>query len=179
MLEDLFYLTNAQKTLNFLVRDPAKCFLAREIKAAARISKPGVNAALQSLIEEKLVRREKRGHVYFYQVNLASGYIIKQLKILQNLILIRPLINKLKSECKIIILYGSCARGEDTPESDIDLFVVSTSIDQMKGIAKTVKPKIKVQIVARTPLAYVEMEKKDSEFHAEVLRGLILWEEGQ
>ncbi len=178
MIDELFSFTNSQKVLGFLIRDPGKHFLAREIQSSTKVSKAGINAALRNLMDEKLVIREKRGNVYFYHVEI-NNPLVKQLKVLQTLIWIQPLISKLKNASKKIILYGSCARGEDTPASDIDLFIVTDSEDQAEKIAKQHKIKSKVQFVFRTPLAFVEMEKKDREFLLEVSRGLVLWEENE
>ena len=41
---------------------------------------------------------------------------------------------KIKSDdVKLIILYGSVARGQDTPESDIDILIVSKNVDELRS----------------------------------------------
>ncbi len=41
---------------------------------------------------------------------------------------------KIKSDdVKLIILYGSVARGQDTPESDIDILIVSDNVGELRS----------------------------------------------
>lgn len=48
--------------------------------------------------------------------------------------LARDFAEKIKSDdVKLIILYGSVARGQDTPESDIDILIVSKNVDGLRS----------------------------------------------
>lgn len=176
MLTNLLSQTNSQKILQFLIRDPEKQYLACEIQSGTKVSKAGVNAALRELGAKKLILRETRGKVFFYQADIQNNPLLVQMKVLQTVSLIQPLVAKIKSLSKKIVLFGSCARGEDTPASDIDLFIVTDSEDEVKPLLSNLKITRKLQSVVRSPLAYVEMEKKDREFFEELSRGLILWE---
>ena len=50
---------------------------------------------------------------------------ITDFKKLINITLIEPLTEELKNISSRIVLYGSCAQGSDTFQSDLDLFIVS------------------------------------------------------
>ncbi|MFC1632240.1 nucleotidyltransferase domain-containing protein [Candidatus Omnitrophota bacterium] len=167
--------TNAQKVLDFLIQNPGNQFLAREVQKTIKISKGGVNLSLRKLAKQKLVRREKRGKIFLYSVDHTQP-VIKQLKVLKNIELISPLINKIKNLSKKIILFGSCGRGEDDSKSDIDLFVLTNSLKDVEGIVKKTKPGRGLQLITRTPLEFTEMEKKEPIFFEEVSRGITLWE---
>ena len=60
----------------------------------------------------------------FYQI-AEDNTAVKQYKINLTLKLISLLINKLKTKSLEIILFGSTSRGEQTADSDIDLFVLT------------------------------------------------------
>ena len=167
--------TNHQKVLDFLIQYPGNEFFEKEIKKEAKISKSGVNFALRDLVKKQLVKKQKRGKISFYSVAFDHP-IVKQLKILKTLINIEPLMKKIKKSAIKIILYGSCSRGENTNESDIDLFIVTNNSYSIKEAIMKNKLSKRLRQIIRTPLEYVEMEKTDPIFHKEVELGITLWE---
>jgi predicted nucleotidyltransferase len=167
--------TNAQKILDFLVENPSKKFTSREIQRATKASKAGTNFALNDLVNAKFIKRDKRGKFYLYSINSTSP-VVKQLKVLKTIIYLSPTIKKIKSSSKKIILYGSKSRGEDTEDSDIDLFVVTNSPERIKRIIKKSTTSKKIQLIIKTPLQYVEMETTNPTFNNEIERGIVLWE---
>lgn len=174
-MKKILFATNPQKILEFLVQTPGEEYLSREIQIDVKISKAGTNFALNDLVNAGFIRRKKRGKMYLYAVNFEHP-IIKQLKILKVIMSLESLLKKIRNKSQKIILYGSSSRGENTKDSDIDLFVVTNSLREVK---KTIKnsPKGKIiQLIARTPLKYIEMEKTDPIFYAEIERGIVLWE---
>jgi len=167
--------TNAQKVLNFLIQSPGKQFLANEIEKATRISRAGVNFSLRKVAKEKLVLREKKATIYLYSVDY-NNPVIKQLKVLKNTILLQPLVNKLKALSKKIILFGSCARGENIANSDIDLFILADSSKALKEKIKKSNLREKLQPIIRNSTQLVKMEKEESVFIEEIEHGITLWE---
>lgn len=167
--------TNAQKVLDFLIQNPGKQFLANEIQKSTKISRAGVNFALRKLAKEKFIFREKKATIYLYSID-HNDQVIKQLKVLRTAILLQPLVNKLKKISGKIILFGSCARGEDIPESDIDIFILTNSSEEVREIIETYKSCKKVRSIIKNSLQFVEMEKKDPVFFEEIHRGITFWE---
>jgi predicted nucleotidyltransferase len=167
--------TNPQRILDFLVRNPDKEFLSREIQKATKTSKAGTNFSLKDLVKAKFVKREKRGKFYLYSIDSTSP-VVKQLKILKTVIFLSSLIKEIRNSANKIILYGSKSRGEDTEDSDIDLFIVTNSPKEIQRVIKERSIGKKIQLTMRTPLKYVEMETTDPTFYKEIERGIILWE---
>lgn len=168
--------TNSQKVFNFLSINPGKEFIEKEIQKGTGVSKPGVNLVLKRLVKIGLVQREKRGRMYFYKVDFKSP-IVKQWKVLGNIIFLMPIIKKIKEEAQKIILFGSWGRGENTPDSDIDLFVLSNSSkEKIEELTKKEDVKEKIQLIVRDPSSFNEMEKKDPVFFEEIQRGLTLFQ---
>ena len=167
--------TSTQKILDFLVQHPERQFLAGEIQKATKISKGGANLSLRELATNGLVMRENRGKFFLYSVDPAQP-VIKQLKVLRNIELLSPVIAKIKQLSEKVVLFGSSARGEDMPESDIDLFILTNNSREVEKTLKGRKLSRKLQLIVRTPVRFAEMENKEPVFFEEISRGITLWE---
>jgi predicted nucleotidyltransferase len=104
-------------------------FTGRQVhQIAARHSERGVRNSLHRLCEQGIVTRERVGSADVYQLNrrhLASGYIERLARIRTELLdNIVAEVGAWKVKALFVALFGSAARGEMRPDSDIDLFVV-------------------------------------------------------
>ncbi len=174
-MKEILFKTNSQKVIEYLIQKPGKEFLSKEIQIATKMSKAGANFALNDLVKANLVNRQQKGKTYLYTIN-DENPVVKQLKILRTIMNLMPLIKKLKQKSSKIILYGSSSRGEDTEDSDIDLFIVTNLIEDIEKIMQRNKHYKKVQPIIRKPLKYIEMEKTDPTFYLEIEKGIVLWE---
>jgi predicted nucleotidyltransferase len=172
----LFSSTNSQKILSFLVDNPSKDFLAKEIQKSTAISKAGVYIAMLELVKQGLVFKKGTGRSLLYSLNYEDP-LVKQYKAFKNVLLLRTALSKLKNVSKKIILYGSASRGEDAGESDIDLFIVSREPLAVKEMLDSLKTKRKLQAVVKTPTDITEFKTKEHVYWNEVDRGIVLWEE--
>lgn len=174
-MKKILFATNSQKILEYLIQTSGEEYLSREIQIDVKISKAGTNFALNDLVSAGFVRRKKRGKMYLYAVNFDHP-IIKQLKVLKVIVFLNSLLKKIRNKTQKIILYGSSSRGENTKDSDIDLFVVTNSLPEVEKIIKNSSKGKIIQLIVRTPLKYIEMERTDPIFYAEIERGIVLWE---
>ncbi len=175
---DIFGATNSLKILSFLAENSGKEFLGREIQKATKLSRAGVYIALRELIKGKSVSKTQRGKFLVYSV-VYEDPVIRQFKVLKNVLLLEPVIARLKPLSKKIILYGSASRGEDLPNSDIDLFVLSKDAEATKEILSSVRIKRKIQAVVKSPSEVADLKEKEKVFYGEVDRGIVLWQEKQ
>ncbi len=176
MSTDIFDSTNSLKILSFLGENAGREFLGSEIQKATKLSRAGVYIALRELIKQKLVSKKQRGKFLVYSV-VYDNPVIKQFKVLRNVLLVESVIARLKPVTKKIILYGSASRGEDLPNSDIDLFALSKDTEAAKEILSSVKIKRKIQAVIKSPSESADLREKEKVFYGEVDRGITLWEE--
>lgn len=167
--------TNAQKVLNFLIQTPGRQFLANEVEKSTRVSRAGVNFSLRKLAKEKLALREKKAKIYLYSVDLTNP-VIKQLKVLRTILLLQPMINKIKTFSQKIVLFGSCARGDNMVSSDIDLSILTNSPKVIEEKIKKSNLKEKLQPIIRNPTQFIKMEKEETVFFEEIEHGITLWE---
>ena len=180
MLQPHLIKTINQRVLSLLVKFSDQEFYEREVSRKLGISAGSANRALNELYSDGVVTRRRKGRMYFYSVESHDALLI-ELRKLVNLILIEPLIEELKKVSTRIILYGSCALGTDTSESDIDLFVVSTS---KKGVSNLIGDftfptgfeNIHVRPVIRTPVELLKGGESTRAFMDEVERGIVVWE---
>lgn len=173
---DIVNFSNAQKALSFLVKEPNKEVLATEIQKATGLSKAGVYRALDELASQKLIKKHTRGRFVLYSV-IADDSVIRQYKVLQTVIFLKKLVQKLKSSSRKIIFFGSAARGEDLKDSDLDLLIVSKEPEITEKIIANFKSKRKIQPVIKTASQLAQLEKNDKEFFNEINSGIVLWEE--
>jgi|SRR3989344_973416 len=111
---------------------PKKDFQIRELSRRIKLAQISVTNHLKSLLRENLITKEKKYIYPSFRANI-NNEIFKLLK-KQNLLfriktlgLTDFLEEKFKPNC--IILFGSASRGEDTENSDVDLFIQSKELD--------------------------------------------------
>jgi len=171
---DILSSNNYQKVLFLLSKNNNDSFTEKEIAEITKVSKSGVNSALKELEKNNLVIREKRGKLSFWSVN--DSPLTNELKKTINLALLFPLVEKLKDLSQRIILFGSVAKGEDTKESDIDLFILADEKEKVAKAIRKFRTEQEIKPVIQTPLEYATSKNKDKVFYDEVASGIVLFE---
>ena len=172
--EKLFTKTN-QQVLDFLCQHPNDSFYSNQIAQEIGLSKGGISQALRFLAKENLLKTEDKGTMTFYQIDLSSP-IVRQSKVFHNIMFLNPLLNKLKTHASKIVLFGSCAEGTDSNESDIDILIVGSQKSEINDSVSKFKSKRKIQLILKSPQEYISLEKKEPVFYHELEKGKILWE---
>ena len=171
----ILFTTGTQRVLEFFLDNPWEEFTAKDLLLRVDVSKSNIYNALKRLTEGGFLRQEVKGGIYFYSLN-CDNPVVKQLKILKAVTKIQPLIERLKKISSRIVLFGSASRGENTKDSDIDLFIVTHN---KKAIEKEITKfglKQRIQAVKKTELEYVELKRSDPVFYEQINRGFLLWE---
>ncbi len=173
--------TNQLKILSFLAKFSNQEFHEREIARRTGISYGSANRVLNELFADGILGRRQAGKMLFYSFNSGDPGA-KIFKILVSISLLRPLVKNLRELASEIVLYGSCARGEDASASDIDLFIVSADKEKVLGIIEKYKfrkgfESIKIEPVVLSALDLLKSEKTDTEFLSLVREGIVLWDE--
>ena len=158
------------KVLNFFLRAPNIRISYSNLRRNLRIAKATVAKQLNFLLKEDFIKVEKIGLSKIYRLN-RDNEIVKQLKILDNLFLIRSVKELCKKYNMEIYLYGSASRGEDTEESDFDLLIIGKMsrekiFDDLSIISKTIGREIKFSVY--TKIGWSKMYKEDPAFYERV-----------
>jgi predicted nucleotidyltransferase len=161
--------------LTFLARNPDKQFYIREIAKIMNKSVGGTHKTLKSLKEMNFIKENKSGKNIYYQINQMNPSI-KNFKIFMTINELTTLVNKLKEISEKIILFGSCANGEDNDKSDIDLFVLTNEKGKVNKKILNTKFNRKIQAVVVNTGDLMKIKEKDKGFYQEINKGITLWD---
>lgn len=119
-----------QTIKKFFFTYPTAKVRVRELERSLRLPLPSVIRYCRELEKEGIVGTERTGTVRFYTADRASAaYLLEKklynIKCLYDIGFIEHL--KLELSNPAIILFGSYAKGEDTEESDIDIYLETPS----------------------------------------------------
>ena len=89
----------------------------------------------------------------------------------------KPIVDKLKRISSKIVLFGSCATGEDIIDSDIDLFILTRDVSKIKNIFNNIRFDRKIQPVIVNSDDLIRLKEQDKAFFNEMKKGVILWDE--
>lgn len=163
------------KVLNYLTASPDGRGFISQIARAIGISKGEVSKAVKVLKDAGLVRSEQSGRNVVCYIDRRLP-VFARLRTAFNLLEIMPQTAILHGCADKIILFGSCAEGTDTADSDIDLLVIARDKIKAEKAARKIKLPRPVQWVMKTPQEYVIMNDKERVFADEIGRGIVLWE---
>ncbi len=173
----MFMLMNNKSSLNvlkFLIENKGK-YHVRHISRKTELSLGFVSRVLRDLFENELILVEKKGRMMLYNVN-DKNPVVKQIKVLLTMMNLYPLIKELRVIVRRIILFGSAFRGENTPDSDIDLFIMSNDSQKIRAVIRK-NPKI-VPIIMNSA-EYTNLKEADFALYDQINRGIVLWEKSE
>jgi predicted nucleotidyltransferase len=140
-----------------------------------KLSIGSINQTLKLLLELGVVTRDKKGNVFLYSLN-SDNYLLKYFKIFDNLIYIHNFVQEVRPYAYEIILYGSCAEGANTENSDIDIFIKTEYKSRVRKIVnkyRAIDDSFKAVILDSLEIA--SSTKIDKVFHNEIKKGIVLW----
>ncbi len=117
---------NRYRVLQEFFKYPTTGFLIRELSRRTKLTLPSVINHVKSLLDQGLIIKQDAKPYPLFKAN-RDNETFKTLKIFDLILKMKTsgLINYIWDTTfpNVIVLFGSCARGEDIETSDIDLFV--------------------------------------------------------
>lgn len=164
--------------LRFLGRHYRDGFYVREIARLLGLGAGTVSETHARLSDAGLVHREERGRLVIYRAAMESP-LLREVKVCATLIEINPLILRLQGNTTRIILFGSSATGDDTHESDIDLFIETEDAKTVAEDVAVVQARLDRDIspIILTPSGFRSLRTTDRALYERILKGKILIEE--
>ncbi len=159
------------KILEVLSADPSVRLHVREIARRSDTSPSTASNILRDLEQENMLTKEVVGRQTFYSVNM-NNPVIKQFKVFDNVLNLYDLVTKIKDVSDKIVLFGSAAEGTNTKKSDIDLFIKTSSLDDVKeGIREfeIISP------IITSPKDFTIFKKENEALYENIKRGIVLW----
>jgi len=161
--------------LTHLARSPDTQYYVREIARIINGSVGGCHKVLKNLFEMGLIDKKISGRNLYYRIK-EDNPAIEYFKIFINIQEINQEIDELFSDCKKIILYGSCATGEDTFKSDIDILIITENVNEIKNRIKNRNINgRKLKPIVLLPHDLIKLKDRDPAFYTEINKGIILW----
>lgn len=164
------------KILYIFHEKPQQELHEREVMRKSETSKGSASRILKKLSQIGVLEKEKKGRMVFYRLNMKNA-VARQFKVLFNIYSLNELVSGIKQHSRKIILFGSCAEGTDTEESDVDLFILTSEkgkIQSKVGSYKEAERRIAPVIVNSNEFA--ELKRKDRPLYDRILQGITLWE---
>ncbi len=162
----------------FLGRRYHEGFYVRELARALKLGVGTVSEALRELHEAGLVNREERGKIVIYRAEMKSP-LLRELKVCFNLLELNPLMLKLREsgDASRIILFGSCAKGEDILESDIDLLIETRKKHEVSSLLESAREGLERQLspIILSPEEFMVLKKKDRPLYERIMNGKVLF----
>ena len=174
MFRNMAMTATAQRILLFLARSPGKEFYVRELVGLLGISVGSCHNNLISLLGKDLVLTRLSGKNRYYQID-PNNPSIKHFKIFANIQELIPIVDEVGPISTKITLFGSCSKGEDTWDSDVDLVVISSDPRSVQRKISHIDLARKVNANILRPHEFMELKKGNRAFHGEVMKGITLW----
>jgi predicted nucleotidyltransferase len=132
-LADALFSGTQQRVLGLLFGQPERSFYANELIGLAGGGSGAVQRELARLVQSGLITVRPVGNLKYYQANPNSPLFVELCGIVQKTVgLAEPLrsaLLPLSSKIKAAFVFGSVAKREDSAASDIDLMVLSDTLD--------------------------------------------------
>jgi DNA-binding MarR family transcriptional regulator len=167
--------TPSLETLIFLGRHPRNSYYVRELSRLLSISTGSASAQLRRLQEAGLITSEQKGRTLLFRAAI-SHPVVREAKIFATLLELSSLVSADVSPVLRMILFGSCAVGEDSAESDIDLYIESTDRPVIKALLARAESGLsrKISPIIVSPDEALQLRTRDRPLFERIQAGKIL-----
>lgn len=171
------------KILEFFIKEPEREFYVRQISKILKKSPTTISKYLKNYEKKEILKSERKLNHLLFKAN-REGEEFKQLKLKHNLDLLKNsgFIDYLVEEFntpETIVLFGSFAKAENIPSSDIDLLVVSPTKKEIDLKKFEKKLGYKIQLFIHSNKEIEKMKIKNKELLNNWINGIVVcghWE---
>jgi len=164
------------RVLLLFFNEPYRDFHLREIAKLAKVSSSTAKRFLDFYNERGFLEKQRKANLVLFKANLENP-AFKHMKVSYFLMKSRPLVDYLREVYpdSSIVLYGSCARGEDDSQSDIDLLVISRKKEKAELDKFEKQFERKITLLVCKPREWEEKARSDRAFYERILTdGIVL-----
>ncbi len=179
MLDLITKSTVRKKIILLFMYNPDKSYYLRQISRLIGVSAGNAQQELKKLKDSGLLTKERKGNLVYFKINKKNPLFNDFKNIVDKTIGLK---NILKEELEKVrgidfaFLFGSYVKGDFSPDSDIDLYVIGDiSEKKLYQLIRKVEEKIYREISYHLATRG-EFQKKirESFFHKEILKNFIL-----
>jgi predicted nucleotidyltransferase len=176
-LKDIIFNKNPLLILSYLSKNNTGEIISSHVAKDLDLAAGSVHQIFKQFEEKGIVKNRQLGKTIIYEIDRKSP-LVKSFRVFDNLLDLNDLFTQLKPLSEKIILFGSCATGDDTSQSDIDLFIVVDSSEREKVmmIISDFESSREIRPVIVDTVELMEMENNDHVFYNEIMKGIEIWE---
>ncbi|WP_048152563.1 ArsR family transcriptional regulator [Methanolacinia paynteri] len=158
--------------VRFLGRRYNDSFYVREIAKELNLSLGPVSETLKELEKAGLLIRKERGRIVTYRANMESP-VLREMKVFITLLECAGFLKELEKAALRVVLFGSCARGDDTSESDIDILIDTDDKETVESVVNLNEyiGGRKLSAIVLSPGEFRALREKDRPFYERVMQG--------
>ncbi len=164
--------------LELFIEDSYRKFNVREVARLAKLSPSTASKHLNIAAKNGLLKREKSRNLILYSADQESQSF-RDMKIYVNIKKIRAsgLVEFIEKELnypEAIVLFGSYAKGENKKDSDIDLFILSDSKNELNLKVFEKKLGTEIQVFFHSHKGLERMKVTNKELLNNIINGIRL-----
>jgi len=129
---DALFTKTQQRVLGLLYGKPQQSFYTNEIVRWADMGRGTISRELERLVSAGLLMGHHEGNQHYYSANPDNPVYTELVNIVRKTFgiadVIREALIPVYEQIDLAFIYGSIAKKEETPSSDIDLLVISDSL---------------------------------------------------
>lgn len=167
--------------IDALSSDPSTSLHTRKLAEKAKVSVGTASTVLNTLEESGMLTVQEVGNMKFYKINL-SDPVARQWKVLFNIDRLKPLVELLKESADQIVVFGSYAEGTNTPDSDVDLYVLTQREPKVKELLRKfekTRPDSGLSPIILDPRGLRNLRVHSKALWENISRGRVLWDKDQ
>jgi predicted nucleotidyltransferase len=156
--------------------EPYREFHLREIAKLTGVSSSTAKRYLDFYSKNDFLAKSSRANLVLLKANLES-LSFRYMKLAYFTTKLMPLTDFFDQALPnaSIVLYGSCARGEDDPQSDVDLLIVGRKTGRLDFGRFEKRLERRITVLTYTQAEWEEKAKKDRAFYERILiDGIVL-----
>jgi Predicted nucleotidyltransferases len=164
------------RILTVFFDEPYREFHLREVAETSEVSPSTAKRFLDFYEASGFLVKERKANLVLFQADLENNSF-RFMKVALFLLKVRPLTDFLAEAYagSSIVLYGSCARGEDGPESDVDLLAVGRRAEKMDLTRYEDLLGRRINVIAFDSQEWEEKAEEDKAFYERILvDGIVL-----
>ena len=169
---------NLDNIMELFVEDSYSKFNVREVARLTKLSPSTASKHLKIAVKGGLLKKEKSRNFILFSADLESQRF-RDMKVYNNIGKIRNsgLVDFIEKELnypEVIILFGSYAKGENKKDSDIDLFILSESKNNLALVTFEKKLGAEIQVFLHNRKDAESMKGKNKELLNNIVNGIRL-----
>ncbi len=174
-MKEFMYNKNPMKVLSYLSKNRKNENLyGTKIAEEIGVNQGGTSIVLKRFKEMNIVNSGNVGKTVVYQT-IKDDPLVKAFRVFENILELNDLIERIRPYSRKVILFGSCATGEDDIDSDVDIFIIADEKERIREEISITEFERKISPIIVNPLEFSEMSEKEKAFLLEIENGIELW----